>query len=150
MTKTPKKRTYGRVILASLNAWATAFGTDSNHFASMLQRAGITFQPMVDINAVDVFKAITFRSEKDEAIARLSNAKAEREEMDNKKARGELMELVQIERTIWNDLLGPLRQELEQMPKNLSGLCNPEKPETAQKVLADWVEATKERLTPKL
>jgi hypothetical protein len=68
--------------------------------------------------------------------------------MDNKKARGELMELVQIERTIWNDLLGPLRQEIEQMPKNLSGLCNPEKPETSQKVLADWVEATKEKLTP--
>jgi hypothetical protein len=139
----------GRVIKATLNGWASAYGTDSNHFAAMLQRAGVVFEKGALLSAVDVFKAITFRSEKDEAIARQANAKAEEQEMINSERRKELMELAQIERVIWTDLLGPLRQELEQMPKSLSGLCNPADPETAQAVLEQWVELTKSNIQNK-
>ena len=95
------------------------------------------------VQAADIFKAITFRSEKDEAIARQANAKAEEQEMENAERRKELMELNQIERIIWTDCLAPLRQELEQMPKSLSALCNPEDSETALRVLEQWVDRVK-------
>ena len=108
-----------------------------------LQRAGIIYKGGQKLNAVEVFKAVLFRSEKDEAIARQANAKAEEQEMENAVRRKELMELNQIERTVWLDLLAPLRQEIEQMPKSLAGLCNPEDPETAQLMLEQWVERTK-------
>jgi len=131
------------LIKGALTAWATAYGCDVTHFQSILQRAGVKYTVGVDLEAVDVFKAITFRSEKDEAIARQANAKAEEQEMINAERRKELMELSQIERIVWNDCLAPLRLEMEQMPKSLSALCNPEDPETAQKVLGEWVERTK-------
>jgi len=130
-------------IVATINAWAIAYGTDSNHMASILQRAGITYEPGSMVQAADIFKAITFRSEKDEAIARQANAKAEEQEMENAERRKELMELNQIERIIWTDCLAPLRQELEQMPKSLSALCNPEDSETALRVLEQWVDRVK-------
>ena len=133
-------------ITATCSAWAKAYGCEQGAFVEKLQRAGIAYKTGVPLNAVDVFKAITFRSEKDEAMARQANAKAEEIEMENAQRRKELMELAQIERMIWNDLLGPLRTELEQMPKSLGGLCNPDSPETAQEVLANWVEQTKEKL----
>jgi len=135
------KRTYE--ITGSCNAWARAYGTDSNALIEKLQRAGIVYKSGEEINAVEIFKAILFRSEKDEAIARQANAKAEEQEMENAVRRKELMELAQIERIVWTDLLAPLRQEIEQMPKSLAGLCNPEDPETAQAVLEQWVEKTK-------
>lgn len=130
-------------ILATVNAWAKAYGVDQGRMATILQRAGIEYKPGTLLDAVDFIKSITFRSEKDEAIARQANAKAEEQEMENAQRRKELMEMAEIERMVWNDLLAPLRQELEQMPKSLSALCNPEDQDTAQAVLEQWVERTK-------
>jgi hypothetical protein len=130
-------------ILATCGAWARAYGVGQSQLIDKLQRAGIIYTGGQKLNAVEVFKAVLFRSEKDEAIARQANAKAEEQEMENAVRRKELMELNQIERTVWLDLLAPLRQEIEQMPKSLAGLCNPEDPETAQLMLEQWVERTK-------
>ncbi len=136
-------------ILASIGAWSQAFGVQQAQFQVMLRRAGIEFKAHHDLSAQDVFKATTFRSEKDEAIARAANAKAEEQEMENAVRRKELMELSGIEKKIWNDLLAPLRTEMEQMPKSLCSLCNPEEPEVAEKVLHQWVEKTKTNIQEK-
>lgn len=133
-------------ILHPLSAWAKAYGTDFTNMAGKLSRAGVITVKGQDVDAVDIFKAILYRSEKDEAIARQANAKAEEQEMENAQRRKELMEFDQIERIIWNDLLAPLRLELEQMPKSLSALCNPEDQETALAVLEQWVERTKKNI----
>lgn len=138
-------------IIASYKSWAQAYGVDLAHLARMLQRAGIEYKPGVTgnpgmLDAIDFIKAITFRSEKDEAIARQANAKAEEQEMINAERRKELMELAQIERIIWNDLLAPLRQEIEQMPKSLAAMCNPDDSETALKVLEQWTDRLKVNL----
>lgn len=130
-------------IIGSISAWAKSFGCQQAQFELMLRRAGVEFKAGVKLSAVDVFKATTFRSEKDEAVARQANAKAEEQEMINAERRKELMELAQIEKIVWGDVLAPLRLELEQMPKSLCGLCNPEEPETAEKILQQWVEKTK-------
>ena len=133
-------------IVATCSAWAQGMGVEQPTLIKMLQRAGVPYISGTKLNFVDIWKAISFRSEKDEAMARQANAKAEEIEMDNAARRKELMDVAQIQRIIWNDLLGPLRQELEQMPKNLGGLCNPDSPDTACAVLTDWVEATKQQL----
>lgn len=137
------------VIQASINAWSQAFGITHPNFCNLLRRADVQYKPGQDLTATEAFKAVTFRSEKDEAIARQANAKAEEQEMINAERRKELMELSQIEKAIWGDLLGPLRTELEQMPKSLCGMCNPQEPEVAEAVLQNWVEKTKLNITKK-
>ena len=136
-------------ITASINAWSKAFGCDHGQFQIMLRRAGVEYKPGQDLTAPQVFKATTFRSEKDEAMARQANAKAEEQEMENAVRRKELMELASIERIIWVDCLAPLRMEIEQMSKSLCALCNPEEPDVAEKVLQQWVEKTKQNIKVK-
>ncbi len=143
------KKIKGAGIFAKLNAWSNALGVDFAVLQKMLTRAEIEYKSGDLISAQKIFQALTFRNEKDEAIARQANAKAEEQEMINAERRKELMELSQIEKIIWNDLLGPLRLELEQMPKSLCGMCNPEEPDVAQKVLEQWVEKTKSNLKGK-
>lgn len=143
----PKK--FKSEISASINAWAQAFGITHPNFCNLLRRADVQYKPGQDLSATDAFKAVTFRSEKDEATARQANAKAEEQEMINAERRKELMELAQIEKTIWGDLLQPLRTEIEQMPKSLCSLCNPEEPEVAEAVLQNWVEKVKLNIKPK-
>jgi hypothetical protein len=130
-------------ITASIAAWAKVAGVQHSQFTVMLKRADIDYTPGQDLSAESAFAACTFRSEKDEAIARQANAKAEEQEMINAERRKELMELAQIEKVIWGDLLQPLRTEMDQMPKSLCGLCNPQEPEVAEAVLQNWVEKTK-------
>jgi len=136
-------------ITASINAWAAALGMQHKNFCALLRRCDIEYKAGQDLPAHTVFKAVTFRSEKDEAIARQANAKAEEQEMINAERRKELMELAAIEKTIWGDLLAPLRLELEQMPKSLAGLVNPESPEVAEKALLNWVEKVKLNIAEK-
>ena len=136
-------------ISASINAWAQALGISHENFCIMLRRADVKYNPGQDLYAPDVFEAITYQSEKDKAVARKANADAESREMENAKTRKELMELAQIEKVVWNDLLQPLRTELEQMPRSLCALVNPEEPETAERVLQQWVEKTKANIKDK-
>lgn len=144
-----KTKTKSKLIEATISAWASAYNCTFDTFEMMLQRAGIKHKSGELLSAQDVFQAVSFRSEKDEAIARAANAKAEEQEMENAVRRKELMELSGIEKKIWNDLLAPLRTELEQMPKSLCSLCNPEEPEVAEKVLHQWVEKTKTNIQEK-
>lgn len=144
---TNKKR--GEQIKATFSAWADSCGLTVENLKQKFTRCGLEWKTGVMVPACQVIQAITFRNEKDEAIARQANAKAEEQEMINAERRKELMELAQIEKIVWNDLLAPLRLELEQMPKSLCGMCNPEEPEVAQKVLGEWVEKTKLNIKPK-
>ena len=144
-----KRKNFKGEITASISAWAKVAGVQHSQFTVMLKRSNVEFTPGKDLTASQFFDAVTFRSEKDEAIARQANAKAEEQEMINAERRKELMELSQIEKIIWGDLLGPLRTELDQMPKSLCGLCNPQDPETAETVLLNWVEKTKLNIKPK-
>jgi len=145
-----KRKNFKGQITASISAWAKVAGVQHSQFVVMLKRANVEFTPGQDLSAESAFAACTFRSEKDEAIARQANAKAEEQEMINAERRKELMELAQIEKLIWGDLLGPLRTELEQMPKSLCGMCNPQDPETAEQVLQNWVEKTKLNINQKI
>ena len=130
-------------IRASINAWSIAFGMSHENLCILLRRADIQYTPGQDISASDVFAAVTMRSEKDAAISRQANAKAEEQEMINAERRKQLMNVAQIEKVIWGDLLQPLRLEMEQMPKSLCALVNPQEPESAEKTLQQWVEKIK-------
>ncbi len=135
-------------IEASISAWALAYGCDQTQFQRILKKAGVEYEVGKPLTADKAFAAVTFRSEKDAAIARQANAKAEEQEMLNAESRKELMSRSELEKIIWSDLLAPLRLELEQMPKSLSGLVNPADRETAEKVLSEWVEKTKSNIRP--
>ena len=144
---TNKKR--GEQIKATFSAWADSCGLTVENLKQKFTRSGLEWKTGIMVPACQVIQAITFRNEKDEAIARQANARAEEQEMLNAERRKELMKLAEIERVVWADLLGPLRLEMEQMPASLCGLCNPEDPETSKKVLQEWVEKTKQNIKEK-
>ncbi len=56
---------------------------------------------------------------------------------------GEMHKRSDVEILVWQQLLLPVRQELETMPSKLGPQCNPEQPEHATKVLSDWWEGLK-------
>ena len=127
-------------ITASINSWALACGTDYNQFARMLKRAGIEFTPGQDLSASDAFRAVTFRTEKDQAIARQANARAEQLEMENKVQRKELLDLAQVEKIVWTDCLSPLRTEILNLASQVAPLCQDQ--DTAHKALSQWADST--------
>ena len=77
--KQPKPRRIGP-ITASLYAWATAFKVHSGQMQVILRKAGVEYDAGKDLTAEQIFEAVTFRSEKDQAAARKSNADAEAQE----------------------------------------------------------------------
>ena len=145
----PKRKTQSGPISASIHAWSKALKVHPTQLERMLKRAEVEYETKQGLTAEQFIEAVTFRSEKDAAVARKANADAEAQEMENAKTRKELMDLAQIEKLLWNDCLGPLRTELEQMPKSLAGLCNPDEPEVAEKTLLQWVEKTKTNIKAK-
>ena len=121
--------------------WYQALSMHADTFAKRLSAAGITPEAHGLIAARDVMKAMG--NDKDQAIARKNNADAEAREMENAQARKELLNMVECDKIIWSELLAPLRQELEQMPKQLGIQCNPQDPPMAEAVLLAWWERTK-------
>jgi len=138
--KTPDERE----ISASIGAWASALGKDPKTIQLRLKKREYRFEPHDKIPAQEIFKALM--SDKDEALARIAAADADAKERENRVADGELMELPTIEKALWFDLLAPLRLELEQLPQIYAGLCNPQDPQTAEKVLRQFVEKLKVNL----
>jgi len=131
-------------ISATMTRWAVNLGMHRDALKRRLVESGIPFGDATELTAADVFKACY--GDKERSITRLNLAKAEEQERENKVAEGQLLELPQIEKKLWVDLLSPLRLLIEQMPESLAGMCNPESPEVAKNVLRTWTESTKLQL----
>lgn len=123
------------------------FGWARETLVRRLRENGVKVEAYEDIDAADILKAIC--GDKDAAMTRKLNADADSKERDNRKKAGELFELPAIEKMIWTDYMQPLRLDLEQMPKIYSGLCNPQEPEVAEKVLTQFVERLKLKIKEK-
>src|SRR5579872_6539108 len=128
----------------SAHQWYLALNLHPDTFARKMAEAGVKYEVHGLISALDVHRAMN--NEKDRAIARKNTADAISKEISNSEKLGTLFNLPACEKILWNDLLGPLRQEIEQMPQLCSALCNPQDPPTAQKVLEQWKERVKQTL----
>lgn len=131
-------------ISGNIATWAKALGIHRDALTRRLNRSDVKFGAGDLIPARDVYKALS--GDKDAAMVRKLQAEAEAQERDNRKEDGELLESAAIEKKLWQDLLQPLRTEIEQMPKTYAAMANPQDPETARKVLEQWVEKTKQGL----
>jgi hypothetical protein len=131
-------------IEGSVTAWAVALGIHRDALKRRLFEAGIKFEAREDLTAKEVFDSFT--GDKDKAMARKLNADADARERDNRKEAGELFELPAIEKKLWMDFLQPARLLGEQMAEQIAGLCNPQEPDTAKKVLHQWWEKFKTSL----
>lgn len=131
-------------ITASLSSWATNLGVNREALKRRLNEHGIVYGDATQLTAAQIFKAMV--GDKDAAMTKKLLAEASERERKNREAEGELFELPAIEKKLWNDLLQPLRQSLEQAPEQLAGLCNPADPDVAKTVLRRFVEDLKLKL----
>jgi len=131
-------------ISATMTRWAVNLGMHRDALKRRLVESGIPFGDATELTAADVFKAS--HGDKEKALTRKLNADADDQERKNKVADGELLQLPAIEKKLWQDLLQPLRLEIEQMSEQLAGMCNPESPEVAKGVLRNWTESLKLKL----
>lgn len=129
-----------------MQAWCDNLAIDQATLKRKFNLAGIEWVAGDKVNALEVFRALTFENEKQAAATRKLEAEAEARERKNKKEAGLLMDIQGVEKTLWDELLQPLKQTLEQMPRLLAGQCNPQEPAVAEKILHGWVEETKNKL----
>jgi hypothetical protein len=80
--------------------------------------------------------------ERDASIIELNREKTAALALARRKEEGELIDLPTVERLIWQELLGPLKQEMDLMPAKLAPLLG----DDPVKVLTEWVEETKRKL----
>lgn len=136
----PKSET----ISATLTAWSASLGLDRTTLRNRLGKAGIEIKPDEPIIAQHIYAAIT--GDKDAAMTRKLTAEAESKERENREKAGELLDSAAIEKKLWSDFLAGLKAEVEQLPRTYATLCNPQDPETARKMLEQWVEKVKAQL----
>jgi hypothetical protein len=139
--KKAKPPTRDHHISATLHSWATSLGIHREALTLRLNRANIKFVTGTEIDAKDVFTAMT--GDKDAAMTRKLTAEAEREERENRVAAGELLDCAAIEKKLWSEMLQPLRTLLEQQANECAANCNPQNPEVAKAVLTQWLERAK-------
>jgi hypothetical protein len=136
-------------VSATLKAWAESLSIDPSTIKRKLARQEIKFEPGVPLTAMEIFRALNAESEKDQAITERTREETRAKKRENDIAEKRLHDLDEVERLVWQDLLLPLRHELEQMPAAMCGLCNPQEPESAKKILEQWVEKVKSNIREK-
>jgi len=124
----------------SLNAWSKALGLDEKTLASRLSKAGLPNGGQIP--ARDVVAALA--GSKDATVIRLNTARAERLELENRVRDAELINIPSAERLFWQELLFPLKQELDMMAEKLAPLLTGDESERLT-VLRDWWETVKSR-----
>lgn len=144
-----KTRKNDAQVRGTIQAWADSLGKDPASIKRHLNSAGIKFRVGEEIDAVDIFRAFTADTEKDRATARKLTAEAESRERKNKIESGQLLDLTEIEKVVWGELLMPLRQALESMPRDIAPLLAGQPAEAVQRNLENWVETTKNKIQSK-
>ena len=134
-------------IRATLTAWSKNLAISREALTRRLHDALVDWESSETLTAAQVYRAML--SDKDAALTRKALAEADRIEREEKEARKELVNLAEVEKVVWQDCLMPLRTELEQMPRSLCAMCNPQDQDTAQKVLEQWVEKVKANIREK-
>jgi len=130
-------------ISSTLFDWSMNLGIDSTTLKRRLNEQSIDYDP-ASLSAQQVFKAMY--GDKEAAMTKKLLAESAKVERENRVADGELLELPAIEKKLWVDLLAPLRLQLEQLPEQLAGICNPESPDVAKGALRNFVEDVKLKL----
>lgn len=136
------------MIEATLNAWASAIGCDTQVLERRLVKFGFDWKKGMLIPATSVLRA--YYTDEDDPKKRLLTAQAKEKERENRIADKEICVLSDVEKLIWEHSLLPLRQSLETMPETLSVQCNPEHPELAKAVLESFVESIKNGIREKI
>lgn len=131
-------------IAFKMSAWCRAIGAGEKTLSIKLTKAGHRVPAQGLISAKQIIDAMC--GEKDAAVVRNLDAKTRQLEQKEKLKDGTLVEIPTAERILWNELLGPLKQELDAMPQKIAPMVNPDDSPSAQKALFNWVEDTKKKL----
>jgi hypothetical protein len=131
-------------ISHTLRSWSVELGIDPATIKRKLTQQEIEIEIGKPIKGRDIFKALTAESDKELAQTRKANAEAAKVERINKIESGQLHCKSEIEKGIWQELLQPLRTEMQQMPKAICARCV--SPEDAQEALQNWVDETFNKL----
>ena len=122
----------------TISAWSKAIGVSESTLEVKLTKEGLPNKGL--IRARDIISAMA--GERDASIIELNREKTAALALARRKEEGELIDLPTVERLIWQELLGPLKQEMDLMPAKLAPLLG----DDPVKVLTEWVEETKRKL----
>lgn len=125
-------------LSATVDAWAKALGIQNRTLKVRLTKAGIKTPAGAQITAREIFRALT----DDAGAERTALVKAKRiaQEFENRRMAGELVQIEISDKRVWQDILMPLKSELDLIGDKLAGLVNPENPAMAHRVLSEWSE----------
>ena len=132
-------------LTATVDRWAKAIGIQHRTLQIKLTKAGIMVEPHGLLSARQVFTAM--QGDGAAERTRLVTAKADAQEMENRRRDGELVEIAVANRMMWGDILMPLRTELDMVGENLAALVNPDNVELATKFLIKWAEQVKQNIS---
>ena len=122
----------------TISAWSKAIGVSESTLEVKLTKEGLPNKGL--IRARDIISAMA--GERDASIIELNREKTAALALARRKEEGELIDVPTVERLIWQELLGPLKQEMDLMPAKLAPLLG----DDPVKVLTEWVEETKRKL----
>ena len=135
----------GGYIAATLAGWAKSIGIDAETINKALKRNDKDFKPGELIPARAVYDALTVGNQLKVAKLRRENAEAEKVERENLVEDGKLIDLAQAEKKLWDELLLPVKVEIEAMPDRMAPLMTGV-PETDHEHLTNWKEALKRQI----
>jgi hypothetical protein len=131
-------------ISATISGWSKSLNIADETIISRLVKSGYKIKPRALVPARKVFEALI-----DERARTKSAIEAEllrKERRENDEAEKNLVVISEAEKKIWNDLLAPLKVEVELIADKIAALCNPDCPELAHKQLTAWSEQTKKQI----
>lgn len=126
----------------SISQAANELGVSRETVRRGLNRNGIkTGEPGQTYALREIFNAVSgdFRFER----TRREKAAADKLELENTRERGELVNIPEMERLLWQTIYLPLRNELETLPERLAEIIAPGDAERVKKILRDAVEQMK-------
>lgn len=132
-------------LKATIYAYAAACGRDQETVLKKIRKMfGAQYKAGDLIPLGDFLRAMM--GDRDEAMAHKLETDARLNELEIAKEEGRLHERAEIERTVWLNILLPLRTELELMPVKLAALIDAEQPERVRAILDEWKETTKKQI----
>lgn len=128
------------MIAHSLQSWATAAGMDRRTLETRLIKAGYR-TPEKKGGKIPFRKIlVALVGDKEAETVRNLKLEADRKEREEAEASGKLFPMGELDEWINNNYVVPMANILSSAPTTLDTRCNPEHPETARKVIEDWVE----------
>jgi hypothetical protein len=141
----PRKRTGN--VATTVNGWAVELAIDQQTIQRRLTKAGIPPKPLVLYSARDVFAAL--HGDKEAMQLRKATAEAEQLERENLEAEKVLVRIEEVEKRVWQEILLPVKTELDLISDKLAALVNPENPDAAHKILTEWSDQVKKQINEK-